>query len=243
LLGVWLGVWLLTVYASFWVRPGTLQTELAVATGLHGVAGQDAGPSYARVLALDPRNAIAMVSLTELDKDAGHLARAAARLEEAAQTTTNAMIDTALAGDLAGEGRLAEAIEWARRACGLTLDYAPAPALLCELSLRAGQNEQAVRAGAAALRLEPWDDEVHFNVGVAWARLRRYPEAAGQLADAVVCKPRRADAHYELGLALWRLPGRKAEARDHVATAVRLSPQNAQWKSALAKMQQEMNMP
>jgi tetratricopeptide (TPR) repeat protein len=189
---VWLGVWLLTVYASFWIRPDSVQTRLAAAVGLYKAPGQDPGPAFAKVLELDPRNAEAIVALAGLDKSAGHLSRAVARLEAAARTATNAMINTALALRLGEQGRVAEAVEWAGRACELTVDYPVAPALLCSLSLQAGRNELAARAGFLALRLKPQDGEVHFNTGVALERLNRHEEAVAQFADAVECSPQNA---------------------------------------------------
>jgi tetratricopeptide (TPR) repeat protein len=240
---VGLGVWLLIVYASFWIRPNTVQTRLADAVGLLSAARQDSGPAFAKVLELDPRNPIAIESLAELDKDAGRLPGALARLEAAAPTANNALICTTLALYLGEQDRSAEALEWARRACELTVDYPAAPALLCSLSLRAGQNEQAVRAGCRALRLAPQDYDLHFDVGLALVRLKRYTEAASCFSDAVDCSPRAADAHFWLGIALWNLPGQKAQARDHVAAAVQLSPQNAAWKSTLDEMQKELPAP
>jgi tetratricopeptide (TPR) repeat protein len=134
---------------------------------------------------------------------------------------------------------MAEALPWARRACDLTTDYPGAATVLCSLCLQAGQNEQAARAGALALRLKPQDGEVHFKVGLALERMNRHEEAAAQFSDALDRSPQRADAHYWLGRALWNLPGRQAEAREQVAAALQLSPHNAEWKSKLAEMQNQ----
>ena len=234
---VWLGVWLLNVYASFWIRPDTVQTRLATAAGFYEAPGQDPGPAFAKVLEKDPRNAIAILALADLDNKFGHSSRAVKRLEAATRISTNVMMDTALAQHLGEQGHVEEALEWARRACELHTDYAAAPALLCALSLRAGQNEQAAQAGSLALAIKPQDGEVHFNVGLALVRLKRFAEAADQFSDAAEVSPRDADAHFWLGIALWSLPGRKAEARDQLTIAVRLSPQNARWKSALDEME------
>jgi len=240
---VWLGVWLLTVYASFWIRPDTVQTRLSTAIALYKVPGQDPGPSLERVLALDPRNPEAIVSLAYLDRAAGRLSLAVSQLEAAAQSHTNATIDTGLAQCLGEQGRMAEALEWAGRANELTVDYPGAPTVLCSLALRAGQNELAVRAGTLALRLKPQNGEIHFNVGLALERMNRHEEAATQFYYALDSTPQRADAHYWLGVALSNLPGRKTEARDQVAGALQLAPQNAEWKSKLAEIQKELTVP
>jgi tetratricopeptide (TPR) repeat protein len=102
--------------------------------------------------------------------------------------------------------------------------------------LRAGRNEQAARAGALALRLAPQNSVLQFNVGLALVRLKRYAEASARLSDAAEGAPRDADAHFWLGIALWNLPGRKPAARDQVALALRLSPQNDRWKATLQEM-------
>jgi len=165
---VGLGVWLLTVYASFWIRPDAVQTRLSNALGLLSTR-QESGPAFAKVLELDPHNPTAIEFLAELDKDAGRLPRALSRLETAARTTTNTVIWTMLAMYLDDQGRSAEALEWARRACDLAADYPAGPAVLCALLLRAGQNEQAMRAGCSALRLDPQDYDLHLKVGLAWS--------------------------------------------------------------------------
>jgi tetratricopeptide (TPR) repeat protein len=233
---VCLGVWLLTVYASFWIRPDTVQARLSTAVGLYALPGQDPGTDFASVLELDPRNPQAIAALADLDKTAGRLPATVARLQAAAQTTTNAVIDTALALRLGEQGDMAAALQWARRACQLTVDYPAAPALLCALSLRAGQNEEAARAGASALRLAPQNGELQFNVGLALVRLKRFAEAASRFSAAAEISPSNPDAHFWRGIALWNVPHRKAEARDEVAVAVRISPQNERWKATLEEM-------
>jgi Flp pilus assembly protein TadD len=241
ILGVGLGVWLLTVYFSFWIRPNTVQTRLAKAVGLLSAARQDSGPAFASVLELDTHNPIAIETLAELDKDSGRIPSALARLETAAQTTTNAIVLTTLALYLGEQGRTEEALERARQASELGVDYPAAPALLCSLSLRAGQNEQAVRAGRGALRLAPQDYDLQFNVGLALVRLKRFAAAASYFSNALDCSPNGADAHFWLGIALWNSTGKRNEALVHLATAVRLSPQNTKWKTTLDEMRNEMN--
>jgi tetratricopeptide (TPR) repeat protein len=240
-LGVCLGVWLLTVYASFWIRADGVQTRLSIAVGLLSASRQDSGPAFASVLELDPHNPIAIETLAELDKEAGRLPRALERLEAATQTSTNAIINTTLALYLGEQGRTEEALEWARRACESATDYPAAPALLCSLSLRAGQNEEAVRAGCRALRTAPQDYDVQFNVGLALVRLKRFAAAASYFSGALDSSPHGADAQFWLGIALWNLPGKRTDALEHLTTAIQLSPQNTRWKTTLDEMQKEMS--
>jgi Tfp pilus assembly protein PilF len=234
-----LGTWILTVYTSFWIRPDTVQTRLSRAVGLLSAAPQQSAPAFEKVLELDPTNPIAIESLADLDKDAGRLTNALARLEPAAQTMTNAMIWTSLALDLAQQGNSAKALEWSRRACEIAPDYPSAPALLCSLALRAGQNDEAIRAGRLALRLTPQDYDIHFNVGLALVRLKQFAEAVPYFSAALDDSPTGPDSHFWLGIALWNLPGNQADALEQITAAVRLSPQNLRWKSTLVEMQKE----
>jgi tetratricopeptide (TPR) repeat protein len=220
-----------------------VQTLLSTAIALYKVPGQDPGPSLARVLKLEPGNSEAIVSLAYLDRAAGHLARAVSQLEAAAQTHTNATLDTGLAQCLGEQGRIAEALVWAGRANELTVDYPGAPTVLCSLALRAGQNELAARAGALALRLKPQNGELHFNVGLALERMNLHEEAAAQFYYALDSNPQNADAHFWLAAALANLPGRKTEARGQLAEALHLAPPQAEWKSKLADLQRELALP
>jgi len=239
-MAVCLGVWVLTVYASFWIRGNTVQTQLAVAIGLMSAGRQESRPALERVLELDPRNAVALETLAELDKEAGRPAQAVARLESSGLTQTNALLLTTLALYLGEQNQTAAAVDWARRATALAPDYAPAPALLCSLSLRAGLNEEAARAGRLALRVAPQDYEVQFDTGLALIRLRQFAEAAPYFSNALDCSPGGADAHFWLGIALWNLPGQKAEAFEQISSAVHLAPQNARWKATLDDLRKEM---
>ncbi|HEX3987872.1 MAG TPA: hypothetical protein VHZ30_00490, partial [Verrucomicrobiae bacterium] len=173
-----LGVWILVVYASFWIRPNTIQTRVSRAIGLLSADRKESGTAFEKVLELDPLNPIAVDSLAELDKDSGGITNATTRLETEARSVTNEIVWTTLALYLGEQGRATEAVDWLGRACDIAPDYPAAPALLCLLSLRSGQNDEAVRAGQLALRVAPQDYEVQFNVGLALVRLKRFPEAA-----------------------------------------------------------------
>ncbi len=233
LLYSWLAVWLASTYAAFWILPDSAETRLSLAERARPVNKPEQRAIFEDVLSTQPDNARVILDLARTDDDSK---QAIARLEKAAQTRTNVMIDTDLALRLGEDGRTEEALAWARRACALSMDYAPAPVLLCSLSLRAGQNEQAASAGSWALRVSPQNADLQLYTGLACMRLKRYEEAAPRFADAVEFAPQNPDAHFWRGMALWSVGRNPMEAREEVATAVRLVPQNAKWKAALDEM-------
>ncbi len=102
---VCLGVWMLTVYTSFWIRPDAVQTRVSRAVGLLSAARQASGPAFEKVLELDPTEPIAVESLAELDKDAGRIPEATKRLEAEARSVTNEIVWTTLALYLSDQGR------------------------------------------------------------------------------------------------------------------------------------------
>ena len=77
-------------------------------------------------------------------------------------------------------------------------------------------------------------------MGLASIRLRHFDDAITYFSNALDCSPNSADAHFWLGISLWSFPLRKAEGVEHISSAVRLSPQNARWKTTLEEMQKEM---
>ena len=81
---------------------------------------------------------------------------------------------------------------------------------------------------------------MQFDTGLALIRLRQFAEAAPYFSNALDCSPGGADAHFWLGIALWNLPGQKAEAFEQISSAVHLAPQNARWKATLDDLRKEM---
>ena len=62
--------------------------------------------------------------------------------------------------------------------------------------------------------------------GAFLARLKRHPEAEADLHRALRLAPDDADAHFELGFALWR-KGVALEAAEHLRRAAELAPGRA----------------
>jgi len=164
-----LGTWMGLVYASFWIRPGTVPARLssAIATLYFG-NDRDPAPGFLKVLEMDPDNSVATAYLAELDSRHGHNDRAAARVEQALQRKPgDAYLEARGAPYVAVEGHLAEAMAWASNATFQAPDDFVAPEVWCALALQAAQHGTAERAARMALRADPFLPSTHVNLGVA----------------------------------------------------------------------------
>ena len=89
-----------------------------------------------------------------------------------------------------------------------------------------GQFDAAAARYAAALKLTPDDETVHFNLGLAQARLGRTAEATQSYLEALRLFPDYAEAHNNLGNLLAK-EGKLAEAAEHLRAALALTPESA----------------
>jgi tetratricopeptide (TPR) repeat protein len=226
-LGLALGIWLLDVYASFWVKPNTAQAELTSAAASALFAKQDAAELFSNVLNHHPGNSQATIWLASAESQkAPELA--VARLEQALQHEP-----ANLARDLALCGRLDEAVEHAKHAADLAPEDEVVARNWCMLALRRQSYEEALAAGRHALSLNPADAGTHFLLATALMQLRQIPEAISQLSAIVDARPSWAEAQFYLGLCLAHQPGRREESLRHLKEAVRLDPANTAWRAAL----------
>jgi predicted Zn-dependent protease len=227
------------VYASFWIRPRTVEAELssAIATFFHG--GQsDPAKGFLDVLAADPGNSAATVFLADLDSRRGHNDRAAQRVEQALQRKPgDAYLEARGAQYVAAEGRLAEAMTWASNATWQAPDDFVAPEVWSTLALQAGQYGTAKRAARMALSVDPFPPATHVDLGRALLHLGQTNEAAEQFSLAAAGFPALPSAHFWLATALAGQPGKRAEARAEMEQAIRLDPENADWRAALQAME------
>ena len=232
-LGVVLGIWLVNVYASFWIRPNAEQTELtsAIATSLY--VNGDASAAFLNVLNHHPGNSQATIRLASLESTK-HPERAVKRLEQALKDDpANARIETFLARNLALCDRLDEAVVHAKRAVELAPEDELVSQTLYVLEVRHRSYEDAVTAGRDALGLNPANPRTHFNLGLALMNLRQFPEAISHFSTVVNVQPDWAEAQFFLGLCLLDLPGKRDEGLSHLREAVRLNPTNMAWQAML----------
>ena len=107
------------------------------------------------------------------------------------------------------------------------------------LSRAAGRGPEAIAEYGAALRLDPKDAETHLSLGVALSDMPgRLPDALAEFTEAVRLEPGSATAQFCLGVALAR-SGRPGQAQEHLESAVRLRPDFADARNALARLRAE----
>lgn len=92
--------------------------------------------------------------------------------------------------------------------------------------LAQGKPAEAAEVLAAAARLNPDDEDVHYNLGVAMARLGKYDEAILQYREALRIFPNYTEAHNNLGNVLMRVK-KLDEAIRHFERAIELMPDYA----------------
>jgi tetratricopeptide (TPR) repeat protein len=237
-LGVLLLLWLCNVYASFWIRPRALQTEMyaAVAEFSYGVDDHAARRAVDVVLRTDPANETGLILQSREDGPAA----AAERLRRALRSEPGSgEIAKFLASYLNDLGQTNEALTMAERAFALEPENLQAASQACALATQLGRNQDALDAGRAALGMDPEDPTLQLDVGCAWANLRYPAEAIRQFQMLLALEPSptaEAQAHFYLGRLLEGEPGRKAEAISHFQAALRLDPGNAACRQALGKL-------
>ena len=155
------------------------------------------------------------------------------RLELAVKEgTTDAQLESELAGDLALCNRWDEALAHAKRAVELAPENAAFFQNWCTLAVLHKNYGEAVTAARAALSLNPAELRTQSNLGVALLHLGQIPEATSHFSAIVDAQPTAVSQCY-LGICLLNQPGKRDEALTHLREAVRLDPTNTKWQEAL----------
>ena len=141
-----------------------------------------------------------------------------------------------LAGVLAVEGRVPEAIQIFEKALRILPDDAETHRRLANALVRAGKVREAIGHYEQALRIKPDYAEAHNNLGVALWSSGKLEEAIGHFQQALRIRPDYAEAHYGLGIALEQT-GKLREAIGHYQQALRINPDYADARNALARLQ------
>jgi Flp pilus assembly protein TadD len=232
-LGVALGIWLINLYASFWIRPDTVQAGLSSAIAATVCVKGDSSEAFLNVLRHYPGNSQATLWLASLESQ-NHPEQAVKQLELALKhDPADAAIESELARDLALCDRLDEAVVHAKHAVELAPEDEVVARLWCRLALRHKSYEETIVAGRRALSLNPADMATHYQLGKALMNLRQLPEAISHFSATVNTKPEWADAQFCLGLCLLDQPGKWDEGLGHLGEAVRLNPTNTAWQAVL----------
>jgi len=90
-----------------------------------------------------------------------------------------------------------------------------------------GQTDRAKEEYLTALRIEPQFLPARINLAMLHDQLGQKADAEKEFRKLIELEPKLAEAHYSLGLLLAENEDRLQEASGFLATAARLSPQNA----------------
>jgi tetratricopeptide (TPR) repeat protein len=232
-LGVALGIWLVNLYASFWIRPNTVQSELSSAIARMLYLKGDPSEAFANVLNHYPGNSQATIWLASLESKK-HPEQAVKRLEDARKNDPdNPQIESFLARDLAACDRTDEGIVHAKHAVELAHEDEFALQTWCALALRRQNAAEVVAAGREALSVKPTDLAIHFDMGVGLMNLGQGAEAIRHFSAVLKAKPAWAAARFYLGRCLLGQPGKRAEGVAEMREGLRLDPGNAAWQTEL----------
>jgi tetratricopeptide (TPR) repeat protein len=92
--------------------------------------------------------------------------------------------------------------------------------------LAQGKPAEAVQVLTEAVQLNPQDEDVHYNLGLALTRLGKLDEAIQEYKEALRIFPEYAEAHNNLGNVLVRA-GRTEEGVAHLERAIKIMPDYA----------------
>ncbi len=98
--------------------------------------------------------------------------------------------------------------------------------------MAAGLNAQATVALEKAKRREPQKASIREALGIAYFRIRRFPEAESEFRAILELKPVDHYAHFALGRCLEK-QGRPEEALGHLRLATFFRPQSSDYRRAL----------
>jgi tetratricopeptide (TPR) repeat protein len=220
-----------------------LQPDLAEAHNNLGYALNAGGRTdgaiaqYEEALRLKPDYAEAHNNLGIVLSAEGRTAEAVAQDEEAVRLKPDyAEAHNNLGSDLSAEGRIAEAIAQYEEAVRLKPDLAEAHNNLGGALKAAGRTAEAIAQYEEAVRLKPDYAEARNNLGNTLSAEGRSAEAITQYEEAVRLQPDIAPIHFNLALALLKIPGRTNEAVMHLKEVLRLQPDNDLARKILASI-------
>jgi Flp pilus assembly protein TadD len=102
--------------------------------------------------------------------------------------------------------------------------------------LRKGLTAQATVPLEKAKRLEPRKASIREALGIAYFRLRRWPEAEAEFRVVLELSPTDDYAHYALGRALEK-QGREREANGHYKLASSLRPDSNRYRARIREFE------
>jgi Flp pilus assembly protein TadD len=197
---------------------------LATLTNAQIYRWTDSFTLYRHVLAVTPPNVAIESALGYALQRSGQLEEAAAHYEKALHINPDDHMSLLYMGVCRFyQGRVPEAIRYARATIGLQPRVAKAHDLLGMSLAMQNQNEAGLDEMQRAVKLAPGDAEIRNDLGTVLVRLGRIPEAIAEFREALRLNPNSAPAHANLGAALLA-SGRPGESIPEFEAALRLNP-------------------
>jgi protein O-mannosyl-transferase len=180
---------------------------------------------YEIVLRAQPGSMKAHNNLGNSLAGAGRYEEAVREFQAALRTEPNAArVHNNLGSALSNLGRLTEAIAEFETAVRLDPSYAEAQGNRGLSLLMAGRMPEAIDALRAATRMQPNSARTRSQFAFALLKVGNLPEAVAEFDAAMRLEPQSPMAHFNLGYALSRMPGRLGDAIAEYQTAVSGAP-------------------
>jgi tetratricopeptide (TPR) repeat protein len=224
----------------------------------YGHARSAAEKSYRRVLELDPEHEEARLGLAVALLDDNNFDEAAEHLEYLRQCQPDGLsIQVGLAECYYGLGKQEEAEGIVESVLAANPDFVPALSLRGRLALKSGQSVEAENWLQEAVRLNPNDFRARFALVQALHHNGKENDAQEQqnqvkqlekdlirfneiVTNDLVKQPRDPALHCELGQLLLR-SGQHEKGLQYLQSALRLDPQCAPARQALAELKEKSN--
>jgi tetratricopeptide (TPR) repeat protein len=179
---------------------------------------------YWQVLALEPKNSLALFLLGSLELEIGRYDLSQRHLSAAVEgDPKQAVYHATLARAQLALGRHTEAVARFCRAIELDPQDATVFVNLGNALLHVKDAATAIGCYEKAIELDPELAEAYSCLGAVLQHQGRQDEAIAHYRQAIAARPEFIDAHYNLGTALLNL-GRAEEARLSLSTAAELQP-------------------
>ena len=140
-----------------------------------------------------------------------------------------------LAGVLAFQGHLPEAIQNFEQALKISPDDADGHRRFAYALLQAGKIQEAIEQYEQAVRIKPDYVEAHNDLASVYLAEGKSSDAIEHYKQALRIKPDYAEVHYNLGFALEKM-GRTQEAVEQFEQSLKLSPNFALAREALTRL-------
>jgi len=225
-LGTILLVWAMNSFASFWVRPSVSQSIYSAWKLKFGGNTDQAAAEATKAVNADPSDATARLCLAIM---LGDLGRRTEGLEQAQRAVELSPLDSAcrleLGTILAKQGQMERAINETRLALKLGPENLPAYDLLSSCLFLSGRPDEAITVAGNGLTVSPFDPELHYYLGLAFAEKEELVTAANQFGYALLLRPAWGEPLSKLRLALLSI-AKAPDGLKHLQQAAELSPES-----------------